>query len=656
MTENDRVGRLEARLAALEAVVAGLTERVPSEGVGSGAAGQPRVHPGHPEPQRLQAPGSATGGPGPPPSRPEGTHPAVPTRAAPPSRSPAAPLLSSEQWIGQRVLLAVGVVALILAAGYLLRLSFDRGWISPLMRCIGGAVAGLIVGAIGWRFHARYRTYGAALIGCGAAIIYLSVWAAARLYGVLPPTTGILGLALVSVALAMIAYSIDVEALGTTAAAGAFFAPLLLGRNYAAADLLLLYLACMAAGLGFVAARRHWRLTMFVVAVSFFGVAYAGAADRGSPWGVLLYGVLGGSSGIHVGLRERWWETRFLSFTGGWTFVAAASRHLDDPWAILIAALVLAAPVWWYALRTERILSFQPVSLASPVNWSVGEALYFLLTPFLVGWAVYQVAPGWFDFHRGAVALIIAMPYLIAGYQRPRPAFALVGAAAMGMAAWQHWTGVARVWALLGLVLVWAALDHRLKREDGRWYALLTLWAALQQLLGDALSRRSAADPAFVGSYAVALWGTAGVSAALAAGLWRRSAASSLVQGGLWALGGALLLFGVTAEIERYFDLKTLSAQTASLASGLAVSAWWLVFAATLIGMGFRRGLKPARIAGLGVAGLAVVKVLVFDLSSLDSLYRVGSVFILGLVFLLLAYLYHRQGRIVSAQPRGGAS
>jgi uncharacterized membrane protein len=51
------------------------------------------------------------------------------------------------------------------------------------------------------------------------------------------------------------------------------------------------------------------------------------------------------------------------------------------------------------------------------------------------------------------------------------------------------------------------------------------------------------------------------------------------------------------------------------------------------------------------VAGLAVVKVLVFDLSSLDALYRVGSVFILGLVFLLLAYLYHRQGRAASAQP-----
>jgi uncharacterized membrane protein len=46
------------------------------------------------------------------------------------------------------------------------------------------------------------------------------------------------------------------------------------------------------------------------------------------------------------------------------------------------------------------------------------------------------------------------------------------------------------------------------------------------------------------------------------------------------------------------------------------------------------------------------VKVLLFDLSSLDALYRVGSVLILGLVFLLLAYLYHRQGRSNGPQPK----
>jgi hypothetical protein len=224
------------------------------------------------------------------------------------------------------------------------------------------------------------------------------------------------------------------------------------------------------------------------------------------------------------------------------------------------------------------------------------------------------------------------------------------------MAAWQQWDGVQRVWALLGLTLLWAAVDHALERQDGRWYALATLWAALDQLFTDALAQRTAADGAFVGSWALALWGAAGVTLTLAAGLWRPGSgmsAAPLVRGGLWALSGAMVLFGVTGEIGRYFELKTISSTQADLASGLAVSAWWLLFAAALVGVGFRRSLKPARLAGLAVAGLAVVKVLVFDLSSLDALYRVGSVFILGLVFLLLAYLYHRQAR---GEPRETAS
>jgi uncharacterized membrane protein len=642
MTDGDRLDRLEARVAALEeqirALVVGTTRASPEMRSPSRTSALPS--PTATPAQKAKPALGATQEPG-------TTHRSGATRVS--------PLLSSEQWIGQRVLLAVGVVALILAAGYLLRLSFDRGWISPLMRCIGGASSGFIVGAVGWRLHPRYRTYGAALIGCGAAIIYLSVWAAARLYGVLPPTTGIVGLALVSIALAMIAYAIDVEALGTTAALGAFFAPLLLGRDYADANLLLLYLACMAAGLGFVAARRRWRLALFVIGLSFFGVAYAGAADRGAPWGVLLYGVMGGSAGIYLGFRERWWETRFLSFTGGWTFVAAASRHLEQRWAILLAGLALAAPVWWHALRSEPVLPLQTGPRNQASGWTFGEAIYFLVTPFLLGWAVHGLSPYWFNHRPGMVALLVGVPYLIAGYQRSRPVFALVAAGALGIAAWNHWTGVERVWALLVLTVLWAALDHRLNRADGRWYAAATLWVGLNQLFTDAEARRTAADPAFVGAWALALWGAAAVAVALAARLWKvisPSGSGPVVRAVLWVVAGALVLFGVTGEIQRYFALREYSAETATLAAGLAVSAWWLAFAAALVTLGFSRGLKPARIAGLAVAGMAVVKVLVFDLSSLDALYRVGSVFILGLVFLLLAYLYHRQGRAQVAEPR----
>jgi uncharacterized membrane protein len=137
--------------------------------------------------------------------------------------------------------------------------------------------------------------------------------------------------------------------------------------------------------------------------------------------------------------------------------------------------------------------------------------------------------------------------------------------------------------------------------------------------------------------------------------MWKRTpsqAGDPFIRGILWGLAGAIALFGGTGEIHRYFELRPVSAETASLASGLAVSAWWLIFAAALVGLGFQRRLQPARVAGLCVAGLAVIKVLFFDLASLDALYRVGSVFILGLVSLLLAYLYHRQNRAQERSPR----
>jgi uncharacterized membrane protein len=568
--------------------------------------------------------------------------------------------ITSEQWIGQRVFLGIGVAALLAAAGYLLKLSFDRNWITPVMRCAGGVAAGIVVGALGWRLLGRYRTYGAALIGAGAGIIYLSVWAAGRLYGVVPSATGIIGLALVSVALAMIAYAIDVEALGTTAALGAFFAPVLLGESRANPDLLLLYLASMACGLGLVAARRGWRLTMFVVAASYFGVGAAGAATRALPWAVLAYGVAGGTAGLYVGLRERWWETRLLTFSGGWWLLAAANDRLETHWVILAAAIVLAAPVWWHGLRFPRVLPIrlQPLQPETPDvqqeerGWSAGEAFYFFVTPLLLAWAVRAAAPARFDATPGLAALAVAVPYLLTGYLRPLPAFAAAGAAALGVAASQHWEGPSQVYVLLGLSILWATLDHRLNRTDGRWYALLTLAAALRYLFDDAWRIRDASDAAFTGPWALALWGAIATAAAFAAGWWRVAGdreETRIVRSGLWFVAGVMTLFGVTAEIRRFFQLRSVTAESASLASGLSVSAWWLVFAAAVVATGFTLSLKQVRIAGLAVAGLAVLKVVFFDLSSLDALYRVGSVFILALVALSLAYLYYRSERSARA-------
>jgi uncharacterized membrane protein len=632
MSVEERLDRLEQRLEVLETLMRDVL-RTRSAAPGSSpppAAAEPVRPPG------IVAP------PAPPPAVP-----AVPPTGAAAAPGPRPGRLASEEWIGQRGLLAVGVLALILAAAYLLKLSFERGWISPLVRCIGGVLAGGIVGGIGWRLLPRYRTYGASLIGCGAAIIYLAVWAAAKLYGLVPPASAIAALALVSLSLAAVAYAIDVEALGTTAALGAFIAPVLLGRR-GNPDALLIYLAALGLGLGWVAGRKRWRTTAGLVALSFFGLGWAGAADSRHPLGALVYAVAGGAGGIYLGLRERWWETRFLAFWGGWALLATVHDKLAPTWPVLVGGLLLALPVWRHGLvrpgwRPLRLLATPPGE-----GWTLGEVLYFFLTPFLLGWAVTSLSPAAFSANRGLAALMVAVPYLAAGYLAPRPPFALAGVSALVVAVLQHWSGVQGPAILFALALAAAVLDHPLGRADGRWYAAAILAIGLARLLGELAGRRGFEDAAFVGPWPRVLWLAIAATTALAAGLWRRepdTPSSRLARPGLWLAAGALALFGVTGEIRRHFRLRETSIETAHLASGLAVSAWWLVFAAVLVVVGLRRGLRPVRLAGLAVAGLAVLKVMVFDLASLDALYRVGSVFLLGLVSLLLAYLYHRQAR-----------
>jgi uncharacterized membrane protein len=68
---------------------------------------------------------------------------------------------------------------------------------------------------------------------------------------------------------------------------------------------------------------------------------------------------------------------------------------------------------------------------------------------------------------------------------------------------------------------------------------------------------------------------------------------------------------------------------------------WALVGVGTLL-VGLRRDLHALRVAALGLLGVAVVKVFLFDLATLTSLYRVVSFIGLGLLLLLGAYVWQR--------------
>ncbi len=651
MTQEERLARLEQRLGVLE----GLMRQLLADRVAPPAAPVPEGPPPIPSAPREPAitPDWLANPSHDPPTPPPLAAPAPAPRAAPgPPRlpvdvvPPARPGIISEEWLGQRGLLAVGVVFIVLAAGYLLKLSFDRGWISPLVRCVAGAAAGAAVALLGCRLHQRgTRTYGGALIGAGAAIVYLAVWAAGRLYQFLPPTPAVLALALVSLGLAGIAWAVNLEALGATAALGAFLAPMVIGQDAGSVDFLLLYLGGMGAALGTVAAQRHWRVAMVIVALAYFGIATSGTLREANATGLYLYALLGGAGGLYVGLRERWIETRLLAFGGGWGVLGVADNAGGTPWLTLAGGVGLTLPVAGRALRALTVWPDRPSPDGSP---SLGDSFYFYLSPILLSFALAQVAPDAFAENPGLVGVLLAVPYLALGYQRERRPFAVVGVSALAIAALIQWPArIEATWALLALVHLWAFLDHPLKRRDGAGYALATYTVAVIRLLLVDAEHRPSGEAAFLGAGALTLWWAIETAVVLAAGLLREVEAGILAplrpRQLLWATAGLLLLFGVTGELTRAFHLSPLDRDTAELAGGLAVSAWWISFAAGCFFFGFRRRLRPLRLAGFLVAGLALLKVLLVDLSQLDAFYRIGSALILGVVSLAVAYVYNRR-------------
>lgn len=74
----------------------------------------------------------------------------------------------------------------------------------------------------------------------------------------------------------------------------------------------------------------------------------------------------------------------------------------------------------------------------------------------------------------------------------------------------------------------------------------------------------------------------------------------------------------------------------------LTLSLAWALYALILLGLGFARRSRGLRGVGLGLLTLTVVKVFLYDLASLEDLYRVASLAGLALCLVLVSMAYQR--------------
>ena len=145
---------------------------------------------------------------------------------------PAKPKASLEDRIGSQLFSRIGIVALLIATALFLKWAVDNQWIGPVARTLVGLLAGAAVILWSERFRRRsFPAFAYALKAIGSGALYLSLWAAFQLYHLLPAPVALAAMVLVTAWNAFMAWSQNSELLAAYALAGAFATPLLLSTG-----------------------------------------------------------------------------------------------------------------------------------------------------------------------------------------------------------------------------------------------------------------------------------------------------------------------------------------------------------------------------------------------------------------------------------------
>ena len=144
------------------------------------------------------------------------------------------PEANLESRIGSHWLNRIGISAVLVGVSYFLKFAFDNNWIGPAGRVSIGLLAGIAVVVWSETFRARgYKVFSYSLKAVGIGVLYLSLWAAFQVYGLISSGAAFVAMVIVTVSTATLALKQDAEILAALALAGGFATPLLLstGQN-----------------------------------------------------------------------------------------------------------------------------------------------------------------------------------------------------------------------------------------------------------------------------------------------------------------------------------------------------------------------------------------------------------------------------------------
>jgi uncharacterized membrane protein len=345
----------------------------------------------------------------------------------------------SEYFTGGNTLVRVGILILFFGVAFLLRYVAERSHVSMQVRLGAVACGGIALLALGWTLRAKRLGYALALQGGGVGILYLTTFAALRLYAALSPTTGFAVLVFLAAFSAVLAVWQSSQAFAFLAVTGGFLAPILASKGQGTHVVLFSYYLVLNASILAIAWYKAWRPLNFVGFAFTFLISGA--------WGVLHY-----NSGLFAS-TEPFLVLFFVFYVA--IAILFASRQPPELKGYVDGTLVFGTPMAAFGYQSGMLYA-RPTLLA--VSAIVVGAFYFILAWLLHGQRR--------NTQKLLVEAFIALGVVFLTVATP---LALSGTA----------TGV--TWALEGAALIWvgARQDRAVPRVLG---ILLQIFSALIQI------------------------------------------------------------------------------------------------------------------------------------------------------------------------------
>lgn len=522
--------------------------------------------------------------------------------AAPPlhaSQPQSSTTLDWETIIGGRWLNRIGIVALIGATTFFLKYAFDNNWIGPSGRVAIGTVLGAsMLPWSQWLLRRGYSYFSEGIAGLGAAVMYLSIWAGCQYYSLYSHDFGFYAMIVITAGMAAVALGRGSQRIALLSLIGGFLTPELLSTGKDEQVVLFTYLLILGAGLLAIELRKDWRS---LTPVSFlFSLIYF--------WG--------------------WYEK----------FYQPPKLERTLLFATLLLLLYAIVPI----LRAAKSASVHEIDILLVLanSFAYLGALYAMLWP-QDRWPLTLLV---LALSAGHVTVARVIPPPKSG-ESPlmRMLFAGLGLTFATLVIPIRLDGkwITLAFAVEGAVLVLTGFRSIVPLLRGAGYLLLGI-SAIRLMVFPLPAPHFLFNERFA-TYAVLI---ASVAAVLYTARGQASAASAEERGLLGFLAVTINFFAILAlslELWDYFGRQSGLGIDSGLAQHLSLSLLWTAYASALIALGIRRKSALLRWQALSLFGLVVIKVFIYDSSFLERFYRIVSFLILGLVLLVVSFLYQRK-------------